>query len=122
MQKRVIFLPIYLTGNARFTPSHLHFGIYTLHGAIDPYPFVYHLYKEPEKVLVNTNLFGKTGIVKKKSWLYSKPDKKEQISMINKSEEFRITGGSGKFYKVMINESLQGYLLAKEVENSFTNN
>lgn len=28
------------TGNARFTPAHLHFGIYTYSGAIDPLPFV----------------------------------------------------------------------------------
>jgi murein DD-endopeptidase MepM/ murein hydrolase activator NlpD len=28
------------TGNARLTPAHLHFGIYTYSGAIDPYPIV----------------------------------------------------------------------------------
>ncbi len=29
------------TGNAKFTPPHLHFGIYTGYGAIDPLPFVF---------------------------------------------------------------------------------
>lgn len=28
------------TGNARYTPSHLHFGVYTYNGAINPLPFV----------------------------------------------------------------------------------
>ena len=28
------------TGNAKTTPSHLHFGIYTLSGAIDPLPII----------------------------------------------------------------------------------
>ena len=28
------------TGNAKYTPSHLHFGIYTNNGPIDPWPFV----------------------------------------------------------------------------------
>ena len=28
------------TGNAKYTPSHLHFGIYTYNGPIDPWPFV----------------------------------------------------------------------------------
>ncbi len=28
------------TGNARFTPAHLHFGIYSYLGAVDPWPFV----------------------------------------------------------------------------------
>jgi hypothetical protein len=27
-------------GNAKYTPSHLHFGIYTNEGAVDPLPFV----------------------------------------------------------------------------------
>lgn len=29
------------TGNAKFTPPHLHFGIYRNYGAVDPLPFVY---------------------------------------------------------------------------------
>jgi murein DD-endopeptidase MepM/ murein hydrolase activator NlpD len=28
------------TGNAKYTPSHLHFGVYTFGGAVDPLPFV----------------------------------------------------------------------------------
>ncbi len=28
------------TGNAKYTPSHLHFGIYTYNGAINPFPYV----------------------------------------------------------------------------------
>lgn len=28
------------TGNAKYTPSHLHFGVYTFSGAINPLPFV----------------------------------------------------------------------------------
>lgn len=28
------------TGNAKYTPSHLHFGIYTHNGPVDPWPFV----------------------------------------------------------------------------------
>jgi len=29
------------TGNAATTPPHLHYGIYTLRGAIDPYPLLH---------------------------------------------------------------------------------
>ena len=40
------------TGNARTTPPHLHFGIYTVGGAIDPFPFVNPaIGKAPEPVL-----------------------------------------------------------------------
>ncbi len=51
------------TGNARTTPAHLHFGIYTHKGAVDPYPYVKNLQKitDPwkeridEDVLLATN-------------------------------------------------------------------
>lgn len=36
------------TGNARFTPSHLHFGVYTTGGAVDPLPFVSLQIKPPQ--------------------------------------------------------------------------
>lgn len=56
------------TGNARFTPAHLHFGIYRFGGAVDPLPYVFTTekisaknypvsFKSPElKVKGNANL------------------------------------------------------------------
>jgi len=38
------------TGNAKTTLSHLHFGIYTSRGAVDPYPFVNKTIKPPAAV------------------------------------------------------------------------
>lgn len=38
------------TGNARSTPPHLHFGIYALGGAINPYPFVAPGMKQPARI------------------------------------------------------------------------
>jgi murein DD-endopeptidase MepM/ murein hydrolase activator NlpD len=38
------------TGNAKYTPSHLHFGVYTHSGAIDPLPFVNKLIKTAPEV------------------------------------------------------------------------
>jgi murein DD-endopeptidase MepM/ murein hydrolase activator NlpD len=37
------------TGNAKFTPPHLHFGIYRNVGAVDPLPFVYKTEKISQK-------------------------------------------------------------------------
>ncbi len=42
------------TGNAKTTAPHLHFGIYTGSGAIDPLPFVNRSVKKPEKIVANT--------------------------------------------------------------------
>lgn len=38
------------TGNAKYTPSHLHFGVYTYNGAIDALPFVNKIIKTAPEV------------------------------------------------------------------------
>lgn len=38
------------TGNARTTPAHLHFGVYTMGGPVDPFPFVNKAIKKPGAV------------------------------------------------------------------------
>ena len=48
------------TGNARTTPAHLHFGIYTRNGAIDPWPFINVNTAKPKVVNADTSLLGRT--------------------------------------------------------------
>jgi murein DD-endopeptidase MepM/ murein hydrolase activator NlpD len=49
------------TGNARYTPSHLHFGIYTANGAVNPLPYI----KRSPKITVQSP--SKKTIAKKAS-------------------------------------------------------
>jgi murein DD-endopeptidase MepM/ murein hydrolase activator NlpD len=51
------------TGNAKHTPSHLHFGIYTSAGPIDPFPFVNKEVKTASP-LSNKNLTGYLRLIK----------------------------------------------------------
>lgn len=44
------------TGNARTTPPHLHFGIYSFGGAINPLPFVDPAIKKPPTITAGINL------------------------------------------------------------------
>ena len=46
------------TGNAKTTTAHLHFGIYTNGGAVDPLPFVNREIKLPPKISASTGLVG----------------------------------------------------------------
>lgn|GEM_PF-2706882 len=48
------------TGNAKYTPAHLHFGIYTYTGAIDPYPIVH----EAPKIILEEEVIGKEKMMK----------------------------------------------------------
>jgi murein DD-endopeptidase MepM/ murein hydrolase activator NlpD len=66
------------TGNAKHTPSHLHFGIYGDHGAIDPWPFVNQSEKSAPipatkslsaKLELSKSLKGKSGTIKQKTLL-----------------------------------------------------
>jgi len=51
------------TGNAKHTPSHLHFGVYTSAGPIDPFPFVNQEIKTAPP-LTNKNLTGYLRVIK----------------------------------------------------------
>jgi peptidoglycan LD-endopeptidase LytH len=61
------------TGNARYTPSHLHFGVYTYNGAIDALPFVNRSVKTapapPSKNLKEYVKLVKTQKTDKGAWL-----------------------------------------------------
>lgn len=48
------------TGNAITTPPHLHFGIYTRSGAVDPLPFIRPNKSNPPRIMVNTKYIGDT--------------------------------------------------------------
>lgn len=48
------------TGNARTTPPHLHFGIYTHNGAVDPLPYVRPGKSIPPKITSNIERIGDT--------------------------------------------------------------
>jgi murein DD-endopeptidase MepM/ murein hydrolase activator NlpD len=47
------------TGNARTTPAHLHFGIYTSVGPVDPLPFVNRDVREAQKIIVPVSRLNK---------------------------------------------------------------
>jgi murein DD-endopeptidase MepM/ murein hydrolase activator NlpD len=48
------------TGNAKLTPPHLHFGMYSYDGAVDPLPFVKKLPRLPVTIATKKSLASKT--------------------------------------------------------------
>jgi murein DD-endopeptidase MepM/ murein hydrolase activator NlpD len=52
------------TGNARTTPPHLHFGIYTFGGPIDPLPFVNNMVKKVPSMPSSKDLAGRLQLTK----------------------------------------------------------
>ncbi len=99
------------TGNARFTASHLHFGIYTNNGPIDPLYFVKPATKEPAKLSVslnNLNTWMRTG---KKTRLYA--DQNAGASNFLTLEEntlLRPEAGTGSYYRVILPDGKKGFV------------
>jgi peptidoglycan LD-endopeptidase LytH len=101
------------TGNARYTPAHLHFSVYTwMRGAIDPLPFIQEQRKniEPDAGQIKylnqlsvtkgrrTELFGGQGV---------RPVAK---TILGKNTVVEIIGLSGKYYRIKLPDRTEGYI------------
>ena len=75
------------TGNARNTPAHLHFGVYTRSGAINPLPFVNTDRSPAISVKADTGLITKYVRLKNTSYLYT-------VSSTSSGQKETITQGS----------------------------
>ena len=109
------------TGNARGTVPHLHFGIYTRGGAVDPYPFVRPEIQKPQDVRADTRLVGQ--------WirhdaangkLYFSPDLKQASVSISGNTVFQNKAALGNWYRVVLPDGMEGFIPADK-SNSIAN-
>jgi murein DD-endopeptidase MepM/ murein hydrolase activator NlpD len=110
------------TGNARTTPSHLHFGIYTNGGAIDPLPFVNRAIKEPQPVSAPLSLLNATAhTIKSNSHLYAEPKTDNTIRQtLPGSTIVSIEAATNGWYKVTLPNGTPGYMLSSELNAANT--
>ncbi|MEO6149713.1 MAG: M23 family metallopeptidase [Mucilaginibacter sp.] len=110
------------TGNARNTPSHLHFGIYTFGGAINPLAFVAREVTPAAPVTAGLTKLNATlrteNIVNK---LYDAPTEKG-TTMLNlpKNAVLTVDAATGSWYKVKLPDGLTGYISSKIVTEANT--
>ncbi|NBL63986.1 peptidoglycan DD-metalloendopeptidase family protein [Flavobacterium sp. NST-5] len=109
------------TGNAQFTPPHLHLGIYKgFSGAIDPLPFVF----ERKKIDVHKKirLDFKTDFViinNKKVNLRKMPSTKSEIvTTSNFSEKLVLLGQNDDWVHIQTSEGLKGFVHKSLVKQS----
>lgn len=102
------------TGNARTTPPHLHFGIYTGGGAIDPLPFVNPEVAAPRAVTAATTNINATLRSTSKTSLRESPDNKALTSKsIEPSTIMLIEAATDSWYKAKLPDGTTGYLPSK---------
>lgn len=102
------------TGNARNTPSHLHFGIYSGGGAIDPLPFINKNRQQPAAVTADTAILQNNVRNLSATALMSAPAKNSvTIEKMAANRVMRITAATGSFYKVLLPDSTEGFVESK---------
>lgn len=106
------------TGNARTTPSHLHFGIYTSGGAVNPLTFVAPITKKPLPVtasLKNLNAMVRTD--NRNSKLYTEPAEKSSVKeALPEGTALHVDAATGNYYKVTLPNGQAGFLNSKAVD------
>lgn len=106
------------TGNAKNTPTHLHFGLYASGGAVDPLPFVNQ--NRPEPSAINAGLSRLKQYVRcNKSTVLNNATRNDasKISTIQKNTIVQVKAATGDWYKVLLPDEMQGYLPAGVVGN-----
>lgn len=105
------------TGNARTTPPHLHFGIYTNSGAIDPLAFVDRDIKQPLPVsasLKNINATLRT--TGKASKLYNLPSEKAlAVQTLPLNTALNVSAATDGWYKVSLPDGQPGFISSRSV-------
>lgn len=109
------------TGNARTTAPHLHFGIYTGGGAIDPLPFIRRSERERPKLPVPSPW----GLVAaQKANVRLGPDTKfKKVRTMSFRDTVAILGITENWYHAELQDTVQGYIhrsLIREIENEFS--
>lgn len=106
------------TGNARTTSPHLHFGIYTNSGAIDPLPFVYRVSKMPEKItapLSNLNNWVRTNKAIK---LLTVPSASPQeVLTVERNTLLKAEAATAGWYRVLLPEGQKGFVASSNVSS-----
>ena len=96
------------TGNAKTTAPHLHFGVYTANGAIDPLPFI----RASTRLKIDVQVPSYQGFVKgKKANLRLSPKlKSEIITTLKQNDTLTILGNTVDWYHVQSKAEEQGYV------------
>lgn len=99
------------TGNARGGPPHLHFGIYTASGAVDPLPYIDPHVKAPEPIYATTKNLGKYMRSFSEVSLYTGPGTSFSLqSKLHPGSLAEVVAATGSWYKVLLPDGMKGFL------------
>jgi len=99
------------TGNARTTPPHLHFGIYTFNGALNPLPFIDPVTKTPAAVTASSIRLNKTLRTASSVKMFSSPHSKATVlATLNSGTIVQANAATGSYYKAELPDGGTGFI------------
>lgn len=108
------------TGNARTTAPHLHFGIYTADGAVDPYPFVNQDKIEIPAIVAPLSELNKVVSNQPATTLYTELSEKSNGDKLEPGTVLNILSATGHWYKVRLPDEREGFINSNAVAKSTT--
>ncbi len=107
------------TGNAKTTPPHLHFGIYTSTGAVDPLPFVNPRVIQPKSISVPTTNLNATLRSSRKTGLRGAPDEKATVlKLLDASTVVRAEAATSNWYKATLPDGSSGFVQGRDLASA----
>lgn len=108
------------TGNARTTPSHLHFGVYkTNSGAMNPLPFIK---KSEIQKVEDPFTFSKAITIKNRAVVKKGPASVfEDFANLKKNDTILVLGKNQKWFHIRTSEGIKGFISETSVKPIFSN-
>jgi murein DD-endopeptidase MepM/ murein hydrolase activator NlpD len=104
------------TGNAITTAPHLHFGIYTGSGAIDPFPFVNPLVMAPAPIVSSTENLNATLRSKNKTTLFERDEQgSKPLLTLPPATVVHIEAAASSWYKATLPNGQIGYIQSRDL-------
>lgn len=104
------------TGNAKTTPPHLHFGIYTSGGAIDPYPFVNPVVRVAAPIIAPLSALNSTVRTIRKADVYQAADATiSPLRALETGTVMQVNAANSNWYTVKLPDGIQGFIQSRQV-------
>jgi peptidoglycan LD-endopeptidase LytH len=107
------------TGNARTTPPHLHFGVYS-RGPVNPYWFVHRTTGSPPRLVADTARLGEWVRITRSntSLLQSPATNADRRTGLAEHTAMRVVGAAGEWYRVLLPDGVTGWVRAGRTESA----
>lgn len=104
------------TGNARYTPPHLHFGIYN-NGPMDPYAFIVPEYPRASDAALDTLSLGRDVDMQKFAYLKSAMSRKSaNLDTLKEGERISIAAINHNYIRVITSSGQKGFIRKRDID------